>query len=892
MRYSTIRHALSIAKASTFVAAMAATNLFAGTSYLQSGGSGKSDGTSNANYWSGGVAPNNSDYTVNSAASTTDFVVMDDRTLRTCNRQKPASLGGASLQIGAEDFSSAGYLGCTTQGANFGFPAAKFYKGGVKYADSNLMWPYGSAEVFATASDPFVFTFYRYSNSASKFRVTLTGNASSAVKIAAGGSSGVANVYFEADQSSTYEGAWTIGPNVVVNLERNSSYGNCYSTRQDFGKALSVFNPAALKLQAGSQITVRRYKNNPYEFFAADNRGMTLDAKSGTVTIRNNNYTQECKSLKFGWPITGEGTLVLSGGGVMELCASCDVPLRITDNATLTLSQGAAITGNGALEIANDTVISLKSATDRVTISNPRIENAKFKFPLSSTPQCAQVRLEGDLSGLTGVIGFGFSFADNVPPTVSTETDLPVFVIDSSVTREFSSADFNPYAVAGAQCPTVSGIKVERDAVSGDQIVSVTLVPYVRSLGGQAGNNVNFANSADWTDKVLPAVGTTKNYLIYDVNVWWSPEGDRDVTAPGQRVTLYNPGGGRYGVLMRTKSFSFGHLLALDKASVTWWGYSGQSGLEQTLGGNLEVRTTANEYVTLNAGSQNAIVSATVAGTGNIFVCTTNTAPGTCSLSLTGTNTGYTGYLCASNTAAAANNKLSLKISDESNLGGNPLVFSAGALTVGNACSLTPTAVVVIDDTNRGVTFNAGAAVDAAASCSLAVKSPIVFSAGTVSKSGAGTFAWGAGGSTIASGATLQVAAGCVKPQGRDALDGLAVSFADGAGFAFDFPLAAGDSRSTYGVDMREASVSAQGSTLAVRPDFDESSAGQRFASCSVPLATFSSVAEARAFADMLQIDTRKFECSLSVVEQTLGAETVATVSARVSRHGFIIVVQ
>ena len=859
---------------------------FADTSELLSGGSGKSDGCCNATYWSGGVAPNNADYSKNTAADAIEFVVKDGRTLRTVNRSSPTSFGGTSLQLGAADFTSAGYVGCTVQNSQFNMPPLVLYKGRWSYADNNLQTIRGNAEVFSPVSDPFVFTFLRYNNGESKFRVNLTGGESASVKIAAGGSSGVSHVLLEADQSSTYAGSWIIGANVVVNLERNSSYGNSYSTRQDFGKALSVFNPASLTLQAGSQIRVRKYKSNPYEFFAADNRGIKLDADGGSATIRNHYWNSNGSgTVKLGWPISGEGTLVLSGGGIMELCASCTVPLRITEQTTLTLSQGAAITGNGALEVPNGSVVSLKAATDRVTIANPTIADAKFKLPISAdASQCAQIRFEGDLSGLTGVTGIALSQM----PSVSVETDIPVFVIDSAVTREFSSADFNPYAVAGAQCPTVSGVKVERDAVSGDQIVSVTLVPYVRSLGGQAGNNVNFANSADWTDKVLPAVGTTKNYLIYDVNVWWSPDGDRAVTAPGQRVMLFNPAGGRYGVLMRTKSFSFGHLLALDKASVTWWGYNGQSGLEQTLGGNLEVRTTANEYVTLNAGSQNAIVSATVAGTGNIFVCTTNTAPGTCSLSLTGTNTGYTGYLCASNTAAAANNKLSLKISDESNLGGNPLVFSAGALTVGNACSLTPTAVVVIDDTNRGVTFNAGAAVDAAASCSLAVKSPIVFSAGTVSKSGAGTFAWGAGGSTIASGATLQVTAGCIKPQGLDALDGLAVSFADGAGFAFDFPLAAGDSRSTYGVDMRSATVSKAGERIKVRLESDDSVNAQFPAT--VPLATFADVASAQAFVDSADIEVRGVSVVLSVSEKTLGSDAVATVTARISKMGFVLI--
>lgn len=855
---------------------------FADTSELLSGGSKKTDAYSNGSYWSGGVAPNNSDGSVNTSAASVDFVVKDGMTFRTCDRNKPATIGGASLQLGASDFSSAGNVEQTVQRYNISgktvvtVPELRLYKGKWSYYNNNLHAVAGSAVVFSPALNPYEFCYYKYNQAENGFLLQLTGGKDAAVKITTSASGGY--VTLAANQSSTYSGAWVFGAGTVACLYRYTQWGNNYTSAEFFGKAPDEFNPKGVTMGKGGTFRVQTYAN--FTMSAADNRGLFLDAAGGNVYFgQTQNYRTD-----FAWPISGSGTFCVNGNGTFYFSATSTVPVSVTSSSVgLYLCDKAAL--KGGLSVTDGKVINLNAATDYVTIASPTLTNAKFTLPISADgAQCAKIRFEGDLSGLTGVTGIALSQM----PSVSVETDIPVFVIDSAVTREFSSADFNPYAVAGAQCPTVSGVKVERDAVSGDQTVSVTLVPYVRSLGGQAGNNVNFANSADWTDKVLPAVGTTKNYLIYDVNVWWSPDGDRAVTAPGQRVTLYNPGGGRYGVLMRTKSFSFGRLLALDKASVTWWGYNGQSGLDQTLGGNLEVRTTANEYVTLNAGSQNAIVSATVAGTGNIFVCTTNTASGTCSLSLTGTNTGYTGYLCASNTAAAANNKLSLKISDESNLGGNPLVFSAGALTVGNACSLTPTALVVIDDTNRGVTFNAGAAVDAAASCSLAVKSPIVFGAGTVSKSGAGTFAWGAGGSTIAPGATLQVAEGCVKPQGFDALDGLVVSFADGAGFAFDFPLAAGDSRSTYGVDMRSATVSKAGERIKVRFELDDSVNAQFTAT--VPLATFADVASAQAFVDSADIEVRGVSVVLSVSEKTLGSGAVATVTARISKMGFVII--
>lgn len=150
---------------------------------------------------------------------------------------------------------------------------------------------------------------------------------------------------------------------------------------------------------------------------------------------------------------------------------------------------------------------------------------------------------------------------------------------------------------------------------------------------------------------------------------------------------------------------------------------------------------------------------------------------------MAGDASGYVGAIATQNYSPTTY-PMVFKASGETNFGGNPERFSAEALKIGAMVALTPTAAMTIDDENRGVTFEATASVDTTAG-DCTVKTPVVFG-GAFTKSGTGTFAYGAGGTTLAEGAALTVAQGTLKVEGANALTGATVNLAAGTVLAME----------------------------------------------------------------------------------------------------------
>lgn len=864
----------------------------AATSYLlPAGGNGNTAAIYTASCWDPAVAPQTSSGAATAEGTETDFVVASGLTLKNTTA---SAINFKSLQLGAADFSSTGGF-ANSRAGQFTLAGVSLYAGRWSYSDNKQQTLVGTAAVHSPESSPYEFRFYGYTDD--YMNVKLTGDEGCAVKIftwLGSSRSQMANpIFMQADQSATYSGSWHIGPYVYLHAipPTNHGGGNNTTSAMQFGKPLSTFNPAALVMEKGSQI---RYEvGNPRTFAASDNRGLTLNARGGTVTyLMVNNFTHN-----FEWPIAGEGTFLVTGAGKFNLRAPCAVTVRVEDSrSTFNVGGNASITSTGGLILPKAAILSLENASDRVTVHNLTTTNAMFKFPVSSDGSSyAQLRLAGNVN-VTGTIGLGFTES----PLVSETTDIPVLVIDSSVSRTFTESDFSPYIVPGAQIATATGVKVTRDSATGDQIVSVTVEPHVRTTVGA--NQIAYPYTAGhWTGGVRPAVGDGKNYILWNAHLRSGTEAATDIAMPGDRMVIYSPNNVDHGPTIKNDSYAFEHLLALDHSFVALGGYGGWGGLTQTLAGNLEVRNTAGGRFEFRVQRSVGVLSATVTGNGRILVSCNDENTSVCSAEFTGMNTGYLGAVHVSNGVGIVKNRFAFKIAKEENLGGNPAEFGADALLLGYGSIFTPTAAVTIDDANRGVTFAASTStvstVRTGPTLNLAhdftVSTPVVFEQGTFDKTGSGTFAWGRGGATVASGTSLAVKDGAVKPQGFGAFGAMAVSFSAGAALALEFPLAEGDSRATYGVDMRSATLSHADSKLAVRLVLGDAASGDTEGIVTVPLATFPDAASAQAFIAAADVrGPRGYGVTLSVAERQLDGSTVATVMASVVKVGSRFIVR
>lgn len=862
-------------------------------SYLKPEGTDREAAFSTASMWSPAIAPNNTDGSATAEGANTDYIVDNNRNLRPFESSLALTFGGKSLQLGAADYTSDGNFVQKGDRRFLTVNDLRLYRGLWRQGSNGWIGLAGTATVYSVSSRPYTFRFKKdYPNT---FNLVFKGDASRAIRIETTATTpSPTAIYMQADQSQ-YSGSFTIASNVYLHAITQSTLppasGNNSTSAMQFGKPLDTFNPSALTMETGSLL---RYEvGNPRVFAASDNRGLTLAAAGGKAIYRMVNGFLH----RFEWPIAGSGTFEVTGSGTFTLCSECAVTLSIADNTSkLALGSGASITAAGALELPDDAVVPVETATgDRVSVSNLSAVRPKFLIPVSDDGMAsAQLRLTGGVA-VSGEIGLGITKV----PTVSMTTDIPVLIIDSSVVREFVPSDFNPHAVPGHQGPTSSGVKVQRDETTGDQIVSITVVPYVKSVVSKNATAL-FSDATHWSSGVTPAVNDGHTYVVWDAHVRLGTETYTTNDVPGMRTVLYSPNGVQHAAAIKHAAWVFDHLLALDHSMIQTAGYGGRGGLLQGIAGNVEVQTTDANAFSFNVGRSAGVLSATVTGTGLIRIQSTDESTEARSAEITGHNTGYTGRLSAYNDPNVVNNTFAFKIATEENLGGNPSTFAADALYVGYGCVFTPTAALTIDDVNRGVTFGSstnvnstirtGVTFNVAAGCDLTVKSPVSFESGTFTKTGDGIFSWGGGGTSSNSGVTLSVREGAIRPQSFDAIGQMTVSFTSGAALAFDFPLSSGDSREAFGVDLRSAALITDGDKLKLVFKFNANAASGDVTSCNVPVATFASTAAAQSFvSSSIVAPHHGFGAKLSIMEQTLSGETVATVWAAVSKIGFKI---
>ena len=748
-------------------------------------------------YWSPAAAPGASN------AANFDFIVNGGKEFRIGYLSGGAEAGkgtswtfaGASLQLGDANYATQGNLSTKGPNAIVTFPNLKLYKGWLANGGNGTLDLKGNATVYSKADAPYTIAFRTGWDG--RFYMTLTGDEDSVVNINQNTDAGkTAWVYTYADQSKTYSGSWLIRQNVQFRPSYTGKDGWVNSTSaQVFGKPLTTFNPAALKMQNGS---VMRYEAKDRNFAASDNRGLTVDAEGGQVTfmmINGNGYT-------FSWPITGKGTFRVNGDGNFHLYSSCTVPLKADGSATkIYLRPGASATG-GYSNTTGRPIYALFSPNGG-TLKTVRVGG--------TIPEGQKLAL-------------GFTAQTNVTKV----TDIPLVVIDKNVSRTLTEDDFDPWGVPDYQIVNADRVVFSTNA-QGETVVSVRLFPYVTSK-----TNPRLNDGSTWENGQVPSSG--HNYYVIagtEFRTGYGESDDNIRTAPGDRWVF---GKGSTYVIKETKiTFPFGRLLGGNSFRC---GQSINKAWE--LAGTVDLRQLFGDHVVLAGdGVRDFTVSAKLSGNGaiwaqgqsrsyhwgdqNIPVCPHN-------LIYSGDNSGFKGTFFATNTSFVAGYPLQLKAASEKNFGGNPEKFSAEAWKLGHGVVFMPTADVTFDDANRGVTFLSGSSVNTAGG-DFTVKTPVVFG-GTFTKSGAGTFAFGEGGVTYGSGATISVEEGAIRAAVPNGLKGAAVSFAEDGVLALD---ATGEP-----IDLTATTLSKTGAKYRLRID--------GLQSAMVTVATFADADAASAF--------------------------------------------
>ena len=314
---------------------------FAGTAVLAKDdvSSGTCAFNGKTGYWKPDIVPTSSE------GANTDYIVKDGRLLKTPNSSSAATFKGKSLTLGASDYSSIGKIGYRTAGGKVTIPNLIVYKGEIannlgldKYSTVNVSVG-GNATLYTTDDSPFSFG-YVGKNATSYFELVLTGDENTSIKLH---SAKLADLKPRCDQSATYSGNWQFGADQTIYVDGNYKVNNAsvfQTSRNVFGKALTVFNPKSISFENGCKL---RYEATDKKLDATDNRGIYINADDGIFTfILYNGMVLDC-----GYPISGNpgAKVTTAGNGSLRMRAPSEAKLVMGSSSSLGLVGSAAANG-------------------------------------------------------------------------------------------------------------------------------------------------------------------------------------------------------------------------------------------------------------------------------------------------------------------------------------------------------------------------------------------------------------------------------------------------------------------------------------------------------------------------------------------------------------------
>ena len=397
-------------------------------------------------------------------------------------------------------------------------------------------------------------------------------------------------------------------------------------------------------------------------------------------------------------------------------------------------------------------------------------------------------------------------------------------------------------------------------------------------------------NASSWQSGEMPHAGRVymanmgsgglANYPIvrtpYYVNEPYVFAGDALVLGNGSRLFLCS------------RDTTFG-LLALN-ANVTV--PLALNGVPTFLRGTIRLRGSSDTYPQVFQAYFQGLntVSAEVVGPGTLHV-TGRSGSGKPygDIEFTALNTNFTGRIkvCSKvNNQAASEDSYRHErvfVTDARNLGGPLAAFKADALELADYTVLQPRNDVDLNVANRGVTITGNACFTVPEGVTLTVSNDITYN-GALKKKGPGVLALNgnarAGGET----ASLTVAEGFLRVGSTNALNGVTVSFADGARLIVD-PAATGDVASFGAVDLSAAPF---GGTLPVAFKLPELGEGGTHVYRAVAVCTVAS----RAAADALAVTAARIEgCRVSFAPRA-NADGTVTILADIGPDGLAIIIR
>ena len=215
-------------------------------------------------------------------------------------------------------------------------------------------------------------------------------------------------------------------------------------------------------------------------------------------------------------------------------------------------------------------------------------------------------------------------------------------------------------------------------------------------------------------------------------------------------------------------------------------------------------------------------------------------------------------------------------VTDARNLGGPLAAFKADALELADYTVLQPRNDVDLNVANRGVTITGNACFTVPEGVTLTVSNDITYN-GALKKKGPGVLALNGNARTGGETASLAVAEGFLRVGSTNALNGVTVSFADGARLIVD-PAATGDVASFGAVDLSAAPF---GGTLPVAFKLPELEEGGTHVYRGVAVCTVAS----RAAADALAVTAARIEgCRVSFAPRANADGTVTILAGSLVR--------
>lgn len=364
-------------------------------------------------------------------------------------------------------------------------------------------------------------------------------------------------------------------------------------------------------------------------------------------------------------------------------------------------------------------------------------------------------------------------------------------VLDSAVTNSFPSAT----------CESVSegGFYYIRLTVASWPHVSLT-----QSANGFTASSTDIAavtNGAAWSDGLAPSGG--KNYYACSVKSGTTYIRTAQTTSnppekpvfPGASLLLDN----NVWLAQCQCTFEVTNLICLAGSTIS---FCPASIYGWTLSGGMHIygRTST---IAWNNGT--ATIASEISGSGDLWLrILSPNATGSpwAYYTLTGLNTNFSGRVVVNmqETNATYPNLSrcnTLKISDKRNLGGTCGSFTYDALHLAHMSKLNPLVDgIVLDEPTRGIYIDGCGRFNVEADRTLTIKQPITYN-GTMRKEGAGLLAVGGrarftladaddGSGPTADKNVFEVVAGSVQVLSTNALDGVAVSFAEGTQLVID----------------------------------------------------------------------------------------------------------